>query len=286
MAYVVAGVSGHTGRVVAETLLAGGSKVRVVVRDAAKGEPWAKKGAEVAIADLGDEAALAKALAGATGAYLLVPPIMGVPDMRAAQAKTLASIAAAVKASAVPHVVLLSSIGAQHAAGTGPIVTAHRAEQALRAIPGTASTFVRATYFMENIGGSLGGLAHGVFPTFLPAAFAHDMVATHDIGTLAASLLVEGPKGTRHVNLAGPRTYSANDVAAALTRLTGKTIAVAEAPLDTMAKTLEGYGFTPDLAGLYHEMTAGFLSGLVAWDDGPVLRGKTELEVVLKPMLG
>ena len=90
MAYVVAGVSGHTGRVVAETLLAKGSKVRVVVRDAAKGEPWAKKGAEVAIADLGDEAALAKALAGATGAYLLVPPIMGVPDMRAAQAKTLA----------------------------------------------------------------------------------------------------------------------------------------------------------------------------------------------------
>jgi hypothetical protein len=111
------------------------------------------------------------------------------------------------------------------------------------------------------------------------------MVATRDIGTLAASLLLEGPKGTRHVNLAGPREYSANDVAKALSTLTGKTIAVAEAPLDSMAKTLEGYGFTPDLASLYHEMTGAFLSGHVAWEAGPIVRGKTELEVLLKSIL-
>ena len=38
--YVVAGVSGHTGKVAAETLLAQGKSVRVLVRDPAKGEPW------------------------------------------------------------------------------------------------------------------------------------------------------------------------------------------------------------------------------------------------------
>ena len=50
--YVVAGVSGNTGSVVADTLLAQKLPVRVVVRDEAKGAPWKAKGAEVAIADL------------------------------------------------------------------------------------------------------------------------------------------------------------------------------------------------------------------------------------------
>src|ERR1051325_5750281 len=37
--YVVAGVTGHTGGAVAEALLAQGEKVRVIVRDADRGEP-------------------------------------------------------------------------------------------------------------------------------------------------------------------------------------------------------------------------------------------------------
>ncbi len=53
--YVIAGVSGNTGKVVADTLLAQGKKVRVVVRDAQKGEAWKKRGAEVAVAELDDE---------------------------------------------------------------------------------------------------------------------------------------------------------------------------------------------------------------------------------------
>ena len=72
--YAIAGVTGHVGSVAAETLLAQGKPVRVIVRDAAKGAPWKAKGAEVAIADLGDEAALASAFAGASGAFVLLPP--------------------------------------------------------------------------------------------------------------------------------------------------------------------------------------------------------------------
>src|SRR6185295_17669043 len=72
--YVIAGVSGNTGSVVANTLLADKQPVRVIVRDAAKGEPWKAKGAEVVVASLDDRASLARALTGATGAYLLLPP--------------------------------------------------------------------------------------------------------------------------------------------------------------------------------------------------------------------
>ncbi|HEY8075629.1 MAG TPA: hypothetical protein VIF62_16000, partial [Labilithrix sp.] len=48
--FVIAGVSGNTGYVVADELLARGKKVRVVVRDAAKAAAWRDKGAEIAVA--------------------------------------------------------------------------------------------------------------------------------------------------------------------------------------------------------------------------------------------
>ncbi len=74
--FVVAGVSGNTGSVVANTLLSQGHAVRVLVRDAAKGAAWKAKGAEVAVADLqGSEEGLASAFAGAEGAYVLLPPL-------------------------------------------------------------------------------------------------------------------------------------------------------------------------------------------------------------------
>src|SRR5579872_3482166 len=75
--YVIAGVSGNTGSVAANTLLSEGYAVRVLVRDPAKGDPWKAKGAEVAVADLyGDEGALARAFSGAKGVYVLLPPLM------------------------------------------------------------------------------------------------------------------------------------------------------------------------------------------------------------------
>ena len=56
--YMVAGVSGNTGKVVAETLLSQNQPVTVLVRDAAKGAPWAAKGAHVATTSLDDRAGL------------------------------------------------------------------------------------------------------------------------------------------------------------------------------------------------------------------------------------
>ena len=112
MTYVVAGVSGHTGAVVADTLLAQGQPVRVIVRDRAKGERFAARGAEVAVADLADAAALGRAFAGAKGAWMLVPPNMAIADFRGYQREIVASIAKAAESSKLPHLVLLSSIGA------------------------------------------------------------------------------------------------------------------------------------------------------------------------------
>ncbi|MFO0628503.1 MAG: NmrA family NAD(P)-binding protein [Polyangiales bacterium] len=264
----MAGVTGNTGKVAAQTLLDAGQKVRVVVRDAAKGAPWAAKGAEVAVADLGDAAALTNALRGATSAYLLLPPNATSGDFRAYQRRTGASLLAAVKESGLGQVVLLSSVGAQHAAGTGPIAGLHPVEQGLKAL-GVGVTAVRAAYFMENFGGSLAMLPQGVLPSFTPTDFAFDMIATRDIGLVAAKALREGAKGFEVVELSAARRYSPNDAAAALTEITGKTVTAQQFPLDAMVPTLTGFGFPPDIAALYHEMTDGLIRGHVAFEGAP-----------------
>jgi len=78
--FVIAGASGNTGRVVAETLLAQGKKVRVVVREDSKGAALRAQGAEVAIASLDDQRALEGALAGADGFYALLPEDLSASD--------------------------------------------------------------------------------------------------------------------------------------------------------------------------------------------------------------
>ena len=49
MLFAVAGVTGNTGKVVADTLLSQGHAVRVIVRDAAKAEAFVARGATVAV---------------------------------------------------------------------------------------------------------------------------------------------------------------------------------------------------------------------------------------------
>src|SRR4029453_18850040 len=100
----VAGVSGHTGRAVADALLTQGAAVRVIVRDEKKGAEWKARGAEVAVASLDDAEALARALRGAKGAYLLIPPASAAPALRAAQAVTRDAIVRAIAKSGVGHI--------------------------------------------------------------------------------------------------------------------------------------------------------------------------------------
>ncbi len=285
MTYAIAGVTGNTGKAAAEALLTQGKSIRVIVRDAAKASAWKARGAEVAVADLGNADALARALAGTQGAYLLIPPNMGAPRFRLYQDNTAAALAAAVDRSGVPHVVFLSSVGAQQPAGTGPIAALYGAEKKFAALAKTRFSFLRAAYFMENLGGSLGMIEHGIVPSFTPAAFAFDMIATADIGRLAAQLLVEGTDKNQVVELGGP-ARSMNDVAAALSAIVGKPIKVQEAPLDAMVPTLTGLGLPQEIAGMYREMTEGLLRGQVAFEGGHRrVLGTTPLETVLRALL-
>lgn len=285
--YVVAGVTGHTGKVVADTLLAQGEKVRVIVRDAKQGAAWRDKGAEVAIASLDNPTALTIAFTGAKGAYLLVPPRYDSNDMLAAQVPVIDAYAEAIRKSAIPHVVLLSSLGAELAEGTGPIRTLHRGERTL----GAASrniTFLRAAYFMENAGAVLGATAGGVFPTFLNLDLAMPMIATTDIGRAAAELLLEPATGSRVVELTSVRPWTQHELAATLTKLTGRTVTAQFAPSEAIVPAMTGMGMPLGVAELFREMIGGINSGAIRAHGTNVVRrfGTLTPADVLAPMLG
>lgn len=286
--FVIAGVSGNTGSVVADALLARGREVRVIVRDASKGEPWRAKGAEVAVAALEDEDALARALEGADGAYLLSPPSMASGAFLAERRALLETVGRAVTRAKVPHVVFLSSIGAQHAGGNGVIASVHFGERRLAETP-AKTTFVRAAYFLENWGAALGAVAQGKLPTFIPADQAIPMVATVDIGGAAAAALLEPPTGkSQIIELAGPRDYAPRDIAAIVSKIVGQPVAAEAAPLEAVVPAFTSFGISADVAELFRQMYAGIVDGTVAYEGKGArhVRGATDAEAVLRRLLG
>lgn len=268
--YVIAGVSGQTGSVVALTLLAAGKPVRVIVRSEEKGREFKERGAEVAVLSLEDSEALAAALRGATGAYLLIPPPgPEVSGIIARGRRVIDSFAAALQKSPVPHVVLLSSVGAQHPDGTGPIAMLHYGERTLAALSGTRFTFLRAAYFLENLAGLLGAVQHaGVLPAVSNPSHAFPMVASQDIGEAAAQTLLHPPTSNQVIELYGPQEYSLADAAAAFSQTLGKTINVAPIPPEGIVPALTQSGMGEEMAGLYREMVLAIDSGRVAFAEG------------------
>ncbi|MFZ5891842.1 MAG: NmrA family NAD(P)-binding protein [Myxococcota bacterium] len=284
--FVITGATGHTGSVAAETLLMQGKPVRVVVRDAKKAERLAARGAEVFVADLSDQAALARAVRGAQGVFFLSPPDPTAKDFIADRKRLTEQQVATFAAEKVPHVVFLSSIGAQHPSGTGPILTAHNVEQQLRGA-GLAATLVRAAYFVENWGAVAQAVkADGVLPSFIAAQKRIPMVSTPDIGKVVAESLVQGPRGVRVIELAGPTEVSPSDVAAAFSSILEKPVQVAEAPLDAVVPTFTSFGISENIARLFRDMYQGIAEGRVASEPGEHRRGSTPIEATLRTLLG
>jgi nucleoside-diphosphate-sugar epimerase len=86
MLTLVTGTTGQVGRRFVPRLLAQarpGEEVRVLVRDASRGEPFAELGAQVVVGDLRDSEALGKAVAGVDAVVNVAASFRGVPDEEA-----------------------------------------------------------------------------------------------------------------------------------------------------------------------------------------------------------
>lgn len=266
--FTIFGASGNTGKVAAETLLAGGEKVRVMVRDPKKVDSLKKLGAEVLAGELASKGDVARALQGAKGAYVLLPPNMASTRYLAERREMADVLAAAIQETRVPHVVLLSSIGAQHPSGTGPIAALHHAERTLAPLTGTTFSFVRAAYFMENFLSNVQPMkADGVLPVFGGGeSHPFEMVASQDIGKTAASLLLSPPKSNETIRLHAAKSYSNVDVARIAASILGRPVLAKPVAIEAMVPTLQSFGISENVASLYREMTVAGQQGLLSYE--------------------
>jgi uncharacterized protein YbjT (DUF2867 family) len=189
---VITGASGKTGGRVAEALLKKGEKIRVIGRSAEHLQHLTERGAETLIGDQGDVQFLTRALTGADGAYLLIPPKFDTDDLRAYYNKMGAVIVDAVRQSGLRKLVFLSSLGAEHDSGTGPVIGLHDVEKALSALTDVDIVFLRPGYFFENTLMNVDQVKHRrIFADSVDPDAPILMVASRDIGQKAADLLLK-----------------------------------------------------------------------------------------------
>jgi uncharacterized protein YbjT (DUF2867 family) len=219
--------SSNTGAAVAESLLRRGTPIRVTGRDAARLSRFQAAGAQVAPVAAGDAAGLAAALDGATAAFVMLAPglLPESEDFAAYQREVIAAVEKALQATrSVRTVVGLSGWAANFPGARGPVWGLHRFEQALGRVAesGVAVTSLRPGWFMENALPMISELtATGVTRGVIPPDRPLPMVATSDIGEVAADILTGAREPVDTLELQGPADLTLAEATAVIARRAG-----------------------------------------------------------------
>lgn len=283
--YAITGITGKVGGAMAHALLSAHQPVRAVVRDAEKGKAFAEKGCEVAIADMDDVASLTAAFRGAEGVFILPPsnfdPAPGFPEAR----KGAASIRQALDAAAPGRVVCLSTVGAQ--AKQSNLLTQRTILEEELAGLAMPLTILRPAWFLDNLQWDVESAQRdGVIHTFLqPVDATFPMVSTEDVGRIAAELIQERWAGTRIVELEGPRRVSPNDIAAAFSRVLGRTVRTEVVPREDWAGLFRAQGMNDPVPRI--QMLDGFNEGWITFEgeDTSVRKGLVELDQAVRALV-
>jgi NAD(P)H dehydrogenase (quinone) len=284
--YAVTGITGNVGAEVARALLSAGHAVRGVIRDPNKAAACETLGSEVALADMNDAEALAAVFKGASGVFVLLPPNFDPsPDFPETRV-IVAAVRWALKKACPDRVVCLSTIGAQ-AKPTNLLTQLQIMEESLGDLP-MPITFLRPAWFMEN---SLWDVAPardtGVISSFLqPLDKPVPMVATADVGRVAAELLQERWTGRRIIELEGPARVTPNQIAATFAEIFKHQVQAEAVPRQTWEQLFQSQGMKHP--GPRIQMLDGFNQGWIEFEHDETTRqkGGIGLKEVLTKLAG
>ena len=208
---LVYGATGTQGGPVAAQLLAAGRRVRVITRNGVRADHLAARGAEVAVADLGDPESLAAANEGVHKVVLQLPL-----QYDFALHETFGRHAVDAAAAAGADLVVFNT-SAHIIAGTQ--VHAYRARQEVvdhLQASGVPNIVLRPTFYMENLLGPWikPGIQQGVVAFPLPSRFPMSWVSATEMGAYAVAALDRPDLAGRTFDIGGPQPLSGEDVAA------------------------------------------------------------------------
>jgi uncharacterized protein YbjT (DUF2867 family) len=280
--FAVTGITGQVGGAAARALLAKGCAVRAVVRDANKATSWAKQGCEIAVADMYVAKSLETAFHDADGVFVMLPACFDLsPDFRESRA-AISAFRSALSEANPPEIVCLSTIGAQ-SERPNLLGQLRILEQELRTLP-MPVTFLRPAWYMENFSWDIPPAREtGAIPSFLqPLDKLFPMVATEDVGSTAAELLLDSWAGLRVVELEGPTRVSPQQAAEIIGRLLGRQVRMETVPRDTWESLFLSQGMknpTPRI-----QMLDGFNEGWIEFE-GDTRKGRLTLKNVLASII-
>ena len=233
---LITGATGTSGTPVVEQLRAKGVAFRAMVRNPQKAESLRGPNVEVVAGDLAKPESLGVALKGIDRLFLLSPP---VPD----QVELETNLVNAAKAAGVRHIVKFSAMTADPDVVPRFPCAHGKVEEAIRR-SGLAWTFLRPTFFMQNLLGFADMVRQGVI--YQPAGKSKAaFVDTRDIAAVAVAALTEPGHEGKAYEITGPQLLSYDDVAAVFSRVTGKPVKYQDIPTATAKQAMLGMGI-PD----------------------------------------
>ncbi|MBE1549841.1 uncharacterized protein YbjT (DUF2867 family) [Mycobacterium sp. OAS707] len=214
----VAGATGAQGGAVVDALLEQGARVRALVRSngSERARNLANRGVELAQIDAKDPASLKNSLQGVDAFFFMTTPYGDSHDTDIdGEIQQGVEFADAAVAAQVPHVVFSSVGGADRNSGVPHFESKRRIEEYVQA-RGLSATIVRPVFFMDNFASTAPTVEGNELVLRLPVpdGIKVQMVATRDIGVVAATALLDPAAVPAAIEIAGDE-LTGSEIAAA-----------------------------------------------------------------------
>ena len=233
---LVLGGTGKTGRRVADCLIAKGHAVRIGSRSSVPSFDW------------DNEKSWEASLEGVTAVYITYAPDLAMPGAQDA----ITAFVDLAKRRGVKRLVLLSGRGEEEAQAAERIVQN----------AGLEWTIVRASWFNQNFseGAFIDMVLAGAIT--LPAGDqVEPFVDVDDIADVAVAALTEDGHHAEVYEVTGPRLMTIADIAADLSRATGREIAYIDVPHDAFVAEVADSGAPKDVVWMLDYLFSTVLDG-------------------------
>ncbi|MFD1874932.1 NmrA family NAD(P)-binding protein [Hymenobacter bucti] len=282
MKITTAGSLGNVAKPLVEKLLAAGHAVTVITSKADRQSEIEALGAVAAVGSLSDAAFLTQAFDGADAVFAMMPPALGTSNLIQNIADAGQAYAQAITAAGVPRVVLLSSVGADAAAGTGPVQGVHRVEQLFQHLSGVNVTVLRSGFFYVNFLRDIPLIkSQGIFGNNYGGDIKLALTHPEDVAVAAASELQAAGNGFEVKYIVGD-VATGNEIAALFGAAIGKPdLTWTSIPDEQLKQGMLSGGVPAELVGLITEMGQGVRAGLITQDffaKGAAVTGKIKLD--------
>lgn len=202
---LITGASGNVGRELVKELTNSSTPFKIASH---------RKNSEAVYFDFEDATSFLPALTGIKKIFLLRPP--HIADAK----KYFLPLIHAAKEAGVEHIVFLSLLGVEK----NPIVPHHKIEKLIKE-SGIAYTFLRPSFFMQNLISQHGEELRNDKMIFVPAGKGKtSFIDVRDIGAVAAKVLTEDGHTNKGYSLTGSEALDYYEVADIISNELGETI--------------------------------------------------------------